>query len=127
MDTFWQWFWLMVWWFVFFAYLLLLFHIVADLFRDRELSGWWKAMWVVGLIVLPYLVALIYLIARGSGMAERQVHAALDAKQATDEYIRTTASAGQSPAGQIADAKTLLDSGAIDATEFAQLKAKALA
>jgi hypothetical protein len=125
MNTFAQWLWLMLWFFLFFVYLVILFQIISDLFRDRELSGWWKAAWVIGLVFLPYLVALIYLIARGRGMAERQRDAALQARSDTDAYIRTVAST--SPAEHIAAAKALLDSGAIDADEFATLKAKALA
>ena len=126
MNTFGQWLWLMIWFFLFFLYLMILFQIIGDLFRDRELSGWWKALWVIGLVFMPFLVALIYLIARGRGMAERQQAAVLKAKSDTDTYIRTVA-AGKSPAEHIADAKALLDSGAIDADEFATLKAKALA
>ncbi|GEL46113.1 membrane protein [Cellulomonas hominis] len=125
MNDFWDWFWLMVWWFCFFAYLVLLFQIVGDLFRDHELSGWWKALWVVALIVVPFLSALIYIIARGRGMAERQVKTAVQMQKQTDDYIRQTA--GRSPANEIADAKTLLDSGAISPTEFEALKARALA
>ena len=89
------------------------------------LSGWWKAVWIVGLVVLPFLTALVYVIARGKGMAERQAKAVKKAKSDTDTYIREVA--GKSPAEHIADAKALLDAGAIDAAEFAQLKAKALA
>jgi len=125
MNTFGQWLWLMVWFFLFFIYLMILFQIIGDLFRDRELSGWWKALWVIGLVFMPFLVALIYLIARGRGMAERQQEALLKAKSDTDTYIRSVA--GTSPAEHIAAAKELLDSGAIDADEFAKLKAKALA
>ncbi|MBU5423190.1 SHOCT domain-containing protein [Cellulomonas hominis] len=125
MNDFWDWFWLMVWWFCFFAYLVLLFQIVGDLFRDHELSGWWKALWVIALIVVPFLSALIYIIARGRGMAERQVKTAVQMQKQTDDYIRQTA--GRSPANEIADAKTLLDSGAISPTEFEALKARALA
>jgi hypothetical protein len=125
MNDFWDWFWLMVWWFCFFAYLVLLFQIVGDLFRDHELSGWWKALWVIALIVVPFLSALIYIIARGRGMAERQVKTAVQMQKQTDDYIRQTA--GRSPANEIADAKTLLDSGAIPPTEFEALKARALA
>jgi len=124
-NDFWDWFWLMVWWFCFFAYLVLLFQIVGDLFRDHELSGWWKALWVIALIVVPFLSALIYIIARGRGMAERQVKTAVQMQKQTDDYIRQTA--GRSPANEIADAKTLLDSGAISPTEFEALKARALA
>ncbi|MCB7135281.1 SHOCT domain-containing protein [Cellulosimicrobium marinum] len=122
---FWDFFWLLVWSFFFIAYLIVLFQIVADLFRDKELSGWWKAVWILFLIFLPVLTALIYLIARGRGMAERQVDAVSQAKQDTDAYIRKVA--GSSPAEEIANAKALLDSGAITPEEFAHLKAKALA
>ena len=124
---FWNYFWLLVWWFFFIVYLIILFQIIADLFRDRELSGWWKALWMIGLIVVPFLTALVYIIARGSGMAERHFAAAQAAKAQTDTYIREVATTGQSPADQIATAKALLDSGAITADEFAALKAKALA
>jgi len=127
MDTFWDWFWLMVWWFFFIAYLMLLFHILTDLFRDKQLSGWWKAVWVVGLIVFPFLVALIYLVARGGGMAERYADDSRMAREATDDYIRATAGTGRSPTAEIADAKALLDGGAIDEAEFARLKATILA
>ena len=65
-------FWLLVWAFVFACYLIVLFQIVSDLFRDRDLSGWWKALWIVFLIIAPFLSALIYVIARGRGMAERR-------------------------------------------------------
>jgi len=125
MDSFAQWFWLLIWWFLFFAYLVILFQIIGDLFRDHLLSGWWKAVWIVFLIVAPFLTALIYIIARGKGMAERQMQAVQQAKSDTDSYIREVA--GKSPAEHIADAKALLDAGTIDQNEFAQLKAKALA
>jgi hypothetical protein len=126
MNSFAQWFWLLIWWFLFFAYLVILFQIIGDLFRDHELSGWWKALWIIGLIVMPFLVALIYVIARGRGMAERQVKAVQQAKSDTDTYIREVA-AGKSPAEHIAEAKALLDAGTINEAEYAQLKAKALA
>ena len=125
MNTLGQWIWMLVWFFLFFVYLVILFQIIGDLFRDHALSGWWKAVWIIGLVFMPYLVALIYLIARGRGMAERQRGAYVQAKADTDTYIRTVA--GKSPADQIVAAKALLDSGAIDADEFATLKAKALA
>ena len=122
---FWDFFWLLVWSFFFIAYLIVLFQIIADLFRDHELSGWWKAGWIIFLIFLPILTSLVYLIARGRGMAERQAAAVVQAKQDTDAYIRQVATT--SPAEQITHAKSLLDSGAITPEEFAQLKAKALA
>lgn len=125
MNSFMQWFWLMVWWFAFVMYLIVLFQIVTDLFRDKDLNGWLKALWLIGLILLPFLVALIYVIARGRSMAQRQVVRASQARAQTESYIRDVAAA--SPSADIAQAKALLDAGAIDANEFAQLKAKALA
>ncbi|MBP2455616.1 SHOCT domain-containing protein [Mycolicibacterium lutetiense] len=111
--------------FAWIAYLLVLFQILTDLFwRDHKTSGWVKAIWVVFLIVLPWLTALVYLIARGKGMSERAQAAALAAKQDTDNYIRQAA--GRSPAQEIADAKALLDAGTITQAEFDGLKAKAL-
>ena len=125
MDSFAQWFWLLIWWFLFFAYLVILFQIIGDLFRDHALSGWWKAVWIIFLIVVPFLTALIYIIARGKGMAERQMQAVQQAKSDTDSYIREVA-AGKSPAEHIADAKALLDAGTISQAEYDQLKSKAL-
>ncbi len=125
MDSFWDWFWLMVWWFFFIAYLMVLFNVIGDLFRDRELSGWWKAIWIVFLIVLPAIGLLTYLIARGGSMAERSAAAMSDARAARESYIRQVAAT--SPADQIASAKTLLDQGSITQAEFDALKAKALA
>lgn len=111
--------------FAWIAYLLVLFQILGDLFwRDHKTSGWVKAVWVVFLIVFPWLTALVYLIARGRGMSERAQAAALAAKRETDDYIKQAA--GRSPAQEIADAKALLDAGTISQTEFDSLKAKAL-
>lgn len=123
-------FWEVVWFicisFLFIAYLMVLFTIITDLFRDGETSGFVKAVWLIALLFLPFLSALIYLIARGRGMAERQLRTATSMKQAQDAYIRDVAgSAG--PTDQIAKAKALLDAGAISEAEYAQLKAKALA
>lgn len=124
-DSFWDYLWSAVVIFAFIAYLIILFNILADLFwRDHKTSGWVKAVWVVFLILLPYLTALVYLIARGGGMAERAREQALQAKKETDDYIR--AAAGRSPAQEVADAKALLDSGVITQSEFDTLKAKAL-
>ncbi|PJI93401.1 SHOCT domain-containing protein [Luteimicrobium subarcticum] len=121
---FWNYFWLVVEMFFFVAYLFLLFYIISDLFRDRETNGWVKAIWIVFLIFIPFLTALVYILARGNGMAQRQQAAVVEAKQATDSYIRSVS--GASPADQIAQAKELLDSGAIDQAEFEKLKASAL-
>ena len=123
---FWDFFWLLVWSFFFVCYLMVLFQVIADLFRDKELSGWWKALWVIFLIIFPFLALIIYLIARGRGMAERQAGEVRKAQVATDQYIQSVASKGN-PADQIASAKSLLDSGTISQDEFAKLKEKALA
>ena len=125
MGDFWNAVWLLISTFVFVAYLFVLFQIIVDLFRDTELGGFAKALWIIGLIFLPLLTALIYVIARGRGMAHRQRMAGERLKADTDAYIRHAA--GQSPADQISGAKSLLDSGAINRDEFERLKAKALA
>jgi predicted ferric reductase len=124
--TFGGFFWLLIWSFLFVFYLMILFHILGDLFRDKGLSGWWKALWVIALIIFPFVSALIYLIARGKGMAERQAGEIREAQVATDSYIQQVAGRGN-PADQIATAKGLLDQGTISQTEFDQLKAAALA
>lgn len=110
-----------------FAYIMILFSIVADLFRDRSASGWAKAGWIVLFIALPLLGVLIYLIARGRGMAERASAAQEASKQEFDSYVREVAAPAATPAEQIAHAKQLLDSGAITQEEFEALKSKALA
>ena len=119
-------FWLLIWSFFLVCYLMVLFQIIIDLFRDKDLSGWWKALWIIFLIIFPFLAAVIYLIARGRGMAERQAGAVQSAQAATDQYIQSVASRGN-PAEQIASAKTLLDNGTISQEEFDKLKQKALA
>lgn len=125
MSNFWDVLWLIASAFFFVAYLIVLFQVVIDLFRDAELGGGSKVIWLIGLIFLPVLTALLYILARGRGMAERQRAALQRAKTDTDSYIREVA--GKSPADHIADAKALLDAGVITPEEFARLKAKALA
>lgn len=125
MSTLLQFFWQMLIIFAFVAYLIVLFQIVADLFRDREQSGALKAIWIIALIVFPLVTSVVYLIVRGKGMAERQVAQVKQAKADSDTYIREVA--GRSPAQEIADAKTLLDAGTITDAEYATIKAKALA
>jgi hypothetical protein len=126
MNSFWDFFWLLIWSYIFVAYLILLFHIFGDVFRDRDLGGFSKALWVIALIVAPFLSVLIYLIARGRGMAERQAVAARRAQADTEQYIKSVASTPNS-ADQIASAKALLDDGTVTQVEYEQLKAKALA
>lgn len=126
---FWGSFWDLVWWFlavfIFVAYLMALFSIIGDIFRDRNLAGGWKAVWLFFLIFFPIVTALVYLIARGRGMGERQASAVKQYQTAQDDYIKHVA--GANPSDQIAQAKSLLDAGTITPAEFEALKAKALA
>lgn len=124
MNSFWSIVWWFFWCFAFIAYLFALFAIIGDLFRDRKLNGWWKAVWIIFLIFVPFLTALIYLIARGRGMAERSMKEAAATQAVVDAHIREVAST--SPADEIAKAQQLLDSGAISQQEFDHLKARAL-
>ena len=123
-------FWNIIWFifvsFAFIAYLMFMFQIIGDLFRDHTVSGWVKALWMICLIFFPFLTAIIYLVVRGKGMYERQSAAINAARTSQEDYIRNVA-APASPGDQIAQAKALLDSGAISQAEFDALKAKALA
>ncbi len=125
MSNFWDVAWLIAEAFMFIVYLFVLFHIFADLFRNHEMSGLRKAIWVIGLILPVPFVALIYILCHGRGMAQRQQQVLERMKSDTDSYIRQVTA--KSPAEQISDAKALLDAGTISADEFAKLKAKALA
>jgi hypothetical protein len=122
-------FWDIVWFifiaYVFFAFLLVLFSIISDIFRDRALGGVAKAAWVLALIVVPFLSVIIYLISRGSGMAERSARQAKAVQAQQESYIKSVAGTS-SPIDQVAQAKALLDAGAISAAEYDSIKAKAL-
>ena len=100
----------------------LLIVVFADLFRDHELSGWWKAVWVLFLIFVPFLTGLIYLIVRGQGMRERSVKAQADAQRDFASYVRETASS--SPVDELHKLSELKDKGAISDAEFERMKAK---
>ena len=118
--------WTMIIFFCWVAWIWLLIMIFSDLFR-RDISGWAKAAWVVFLIVLPFLGALVYVIAEGKEMTERRVHDAAAAQARFDDRVRTVAATSGGSAAEIERAKQLLDSGAITQQEFDQLKVKALA
>ena len=114
---------------VFFAWILffwLLFTVFGDLFRRHDISGWGKAGWTIFVILVPFLGCFIYLITQGRQMGERNMQEAQAAKTEMDDYVRSVAGSGGS-AEQIAQAKQLLDSGAISQDEYEKLKAKALA
>jgi uncharacterized membrane protein len=123
--NFWDVVWFFFWSFAFIAYLMVLFSIVGDIFRDHKLTGGAKAVWLIFLVFVPFLTALVYLIARGPDMARRQEERVQQAQAYTDDYVRSVASSA-SPSAEIAKAKELLDSGSITAAEFEALKAKAL-
>jgi Short C-terminal domain/Phospholipase_D-nuclease N-terminal len=115
--------------FIFLAWFMCLWWVFSDLFRSKDLGGGAKTLWVIFIIVLPFLGMFVYLIARGHGMNERSMAAQQEMQQRQAEYIKSVAasSAGSSAADQIASAKALLDSGAITQQEFDQMKAQALA
>jgi hypothetical protein len=123
-------FWDIVWFifisFAFMAYLMVMFSIITDLFRDSNASGFAKAAWIVALIFLPFVTALTYLIVRGKDMGERSMNEARRLQSQQEAYIKEVA-ATATPADQIAQAKAMVDSGTITPSEFERLKEKALA
>ena len=122
-------FWDVVWFifisFAFVAYLMVMFSILGDLFRDRDTSGFAKAVWVIALIFLPLLTSLVYLIVRGKGMTERSMRQAAMLRQQQEAYVREVAGR-VTPSDQIAQARALLDAGTISQPEYEALKTKAL-
>src|SRR5215475_12429334 len=108
---------------IFFFVSWILITILTDLFRDHELSGWAKAVWVLFLVFIPFLTALVYLIARGQGMRDRTIKAQAEAKQHFDSYVREQAHAG-SPADELHKLNDLKEKGALSADEFEKAKAK---
>jgi ABC-type multidrug transport system fused ATPase/permease subunit len=121
-------FWSVLWFFFLFIWIMVLFHVLTDLFRDHSVSGVEKTLWVLFLVFLPFLAVFIYLIVRGKGMGERAAARQQQAQQQFEGYVRNVATTAEAtPTEQIARAKELLDAGAIDQSEFERLKAKALA
>jgi hypothetical protein len=119
-------FWTMLVFFMWVIWIWILVTVLMDLFRRHDTSGWGKAAWTLFVIVLPFLGVFIYLITQGREMAERRASEVRAGQMAFDDYVRNVAGSGGSTA-EIAQAKELLDSGAIDQAEFEQLKRKALA
>jgi hypothetical protein len=115
--------------FLFFAWIMCLFYVFADIFRSRDMGGGAKTVWCIFIIILPFLGVFVYLIARGGGMTERSLAQQQQMQQQQAEYVRSVVatSGGGSSADQIASAKKLLDDGTITQAEFDQMKAKALA
>ncbi len=116
--------------FIFFAWIMCLFYVFADIFRSHDLGGGAKTFWCIFIIIVPFLGVFVYLIARGHGMTQRSIEQQQQLQAQQAEYIRsvaTTDGSGGSSAEQIAAAKKLLDEGTITQAEFDQMKAKALA
>ncbi|HEX4307654.1 MAG TPA: SHOCT domain-containing protein [Solirubrobacterales bacterium] len=111
--------------FLFVIWIWILFTIITDLFRDHQMSGWAKAVWLLFLVFIPFLTGLVYLIARGSGMRDRAIKAQTDAKKHFDEYVREQAQT--SPADELHKLNELREKGALSQEEFDQAKSKLLA
>jgi hypothetical protein len=119
-------FWTMLIFFIWIAWLLLLFRVIFDIFRRHDIGGFAKTLWLIFVIVLPFLGVFVYLIAESRGMADRSVKEAEVQQQQVDAYVRSVAGSGGA-AAEIEKAKQLLDSGAISPEEFEQLKQRAMA
>jgi len=113
--------------FLFFAWFMCLFWVLGDIFRSKDMGGGAKTFWIFFVIIIPWLGILVYIIARGKGMHERQLEQAKEMQAAQADYIKSVAGTSDSATDQIASAKSLLDSGAITQDEFNALKSKALA
>ena len=124
--NFWSFFWDVLLFMAWIIWFWLLITVFADLFRRHDISGWSKALWIVFVIILPYIGVLIYLLVEHQGMADRNVKQAQASQQQFDQYVQSVSRQGD-PAEQIAKAKTLLDNGTITQAEFDQIKQKALA
>jgi hypothetical protein len=125
-NAFWDFLVWLFWFYVIIACVWIFISVIIDIFRDHTLNGWAKALWVLFLVFVPFLAAFIYLIARGRGMAERNVARSSEAQAASADYIRSVAGSSSSAAAEIEKGKQLLDTGTISQAEFDTLKAKAL-
>lgn len=115
-----------LWFFLFLMWMFLVIFIVFDIFRSHDLSGWAKALWVIGILVFPFLGILLYLVIRGGSMHERQVRAVEEQDAAMKEYIRD-ATSGPSAADELAKLADLHNAGKLSDEEFATAKARIIA
>jgi type VI protein secretion system component VasK len=111
-------FWTMLWWFLLFAWIMLLFRVIADIFRSHDMGGFAKAMWSIFVIVIPWLGVLVYLIARGRSMAERDLERARAHDEAFRSYVQDVSGSSTSTADELAKLAQLRDSGVLTAEEF---------
>lgn len=123
-ENFWNIFWWLFCVYAIFAFLWALVMVIGDLFRDHELNGWWKAVWIFFLAFVPFLSLLVYMVARGKGMTRRSMEQSRKNQAETDAYIRQAAAA--SPSEEIAKAKALMDAGTISTAEFERIKSRAV-
>jgi len=121
-----EFFWTLLVIYAMFFYFMILFRVVGDLFSDKETSGVMKTVWLIALVLLPFITIFVYLITRGSAMNQRALDRALEMDNAQQAYIREAAGSGSDPATQIEKAHQLLTSGAISQAEFDSIKSKAL-
>jgi type VI protein secretion system component VasK len=116
--------WSLLWFFMFFIWIWILITVFADIFASHDLSGWAKALWVIFVIVIPYLGVFVYLIARGHKMSEHALEAAQAQEAAQRQYIQQAAGTAGSPADELHRLADLKERGVIDDAEFQKLKAK---
>ena len=119
--------WSMLIFFLWVAWFILLFHVIGDIFRRQDAGGGKKALWMIFVIVVPFLGVLVYLLANSDDMARRSIERAQASQAQMDDYVRSVSGSGGGAAAEIEQAKALLDSGAINQAEFEAIKAKALA
>jgi hypothetical protein len=120
-------FWSMMWFFLWVAWIWVLISVVADIFRNGDLGGFAKALWVIFVIIVPWLGVLVYLIANGDDMSNRQMQSAMNQEQAQRAYIQSAAGASPSTADELHKLSELKSSGALSDAEFESQKAKLLA
>ena len=119
-------FWTLLWWFLLFAWIMLLFKVISDIFRSHDMGGWGKALWVIFVIIVPFLGVFVYLIARGHSMADRDMRQAKAQDEAFRSYVQDVATTGGGTADELAKLADLQAKGVISDAEFAQQKAKLL-
>ena len=119
-------FWTMLWFFLFVIWLILLFRVIADIFRSHDMGGFAKALWLIFVVIVPFLGVLVYVIARGHSMAQRDMESMQAQQQAFDSYVRQAAGSG-STAAELEKLVDLRDRGVITEQEFQTQKAKLLA
>jgi hypothetical protein len=120
-------FWTALWLFLWIAWLMLLFRVIFDIFRSDDMGGWGKALWSIFVIILPFLGVLVYLIARGGSMTQRDISEATAEAKAFEQYVRQTAGSGGGAADELQKLAALKAQGVLTEEEFQQQKSKLLA